>query len=191
MRRTLLLALALLLASALPAAAHRLKLFATVEDGTITGYAFFIGGGRPQGSTIVIRDGAGTEVFRTATDDEGRFAWTPAGPDRFTVTVDARDGHAAETVLEADRFGGPPVPGAPAAAPPAFPLGASPSAATEAGLIEAAVDRAVARQIRPLLEAYDAAEGRARFNDVMGGIGMIVGLAGIALWASGHRRKDR
>lgn len=58
-------------------------------------------------------------------------------------------------------------------------------------MVEAAVDRAVARQIRPLLEAYDAAEGRARFNDVMGGIGMIIGLAGMALWASARRRKDR
>jgi nickel transport protein len=186
MRRTLLLALALLLAGAMPAAAHRLKLFATVEDGTITGYAFFIGGGRPQGSTIVIRDGAGTEVFRTTTDDEGRFAWKPPGPDRFTVVVDARDGHAAETVLEAERFGGAPMPGAAAGASQAPPQNAG-----EASMIEAAVDRAVARQIRPLLEAYDAAEGRARFNDVMGGIGMIIGLAGIALWASGRRRKDR
>lgn len=188
MSRALLLALALLLASAMPAAAHRLKLFATVEDGAITGYAFFVGGGRPQGSTIVIRDGAGTEVFRTVTDDEGRFAWTPAGPDRFTVTVDARDGHAAETVLEAERFGAAPPSRSPA---PAGTPTAPPPSASDAAMIEAAVDRAVARQIRPLLEAYDAAEGRARFNDVMGGIGMIIGLAGMALWASARRRKDR
>ncbi|NLH79539.1 MAG: hypothetical protein GX458_01670, partial [Phyllobacteriaceae bacterium] len=59
--------------------------------------------------------------------------------------------------------------------------------------IERAVDVAVARQLRPLLEAYDQAEGRLRFNDVAGGIGMIVGLAGAALWVSARRRerKDR
>jgi nickel transport protein len=49
------------------------------------------------------------------------------------------------------------------------------------------VDTAVARQIRPLLEAQAEADGRVRFNDVMGGIGMIVGLAGAALWASARR----
>jgi nickel transport protein len=50
-----------------------------------------------------------------------------------------------------------------------------------------AVDAAVARQLRPLLEAYEAAEGRTRFNDIMGGIGMIMGLAGLALWGSTRR----
>ncbi|PWR23140.1 cobalamin biosynthesis protein CbiM [Zavarzinia compransoris] len=182
MMRRLLIACAMVVAAASPAAAHRLKLFATVEDGTISGYAFFIGGGRPQGAALVIRGSAGTELYRTDTDAEGRFAWKPAGPDRFTVVVDSRDGHIAEVVLDADRFGGQATLTAPAgtstgtAAPPA-----------ETAAIEAAVDRAVARQVRPLLEAYDEAEGRIRFNDVMGGIGMIIGLAGMALWASARR----
>jgi nickel transport protein len=56
--------------------------------------------------------------------------------------------------------------------------------------VEAQVDRAVARQVQPLLEAYDQAEARVRFNDVMGGIGMIVGLAGAGLWALSRRRRD-
>lgn len=174
MIRRLALALVLVLAATAPAAAHRLKLFATVEGDTIAGYAFFIGGGRPQGADIVIRDAAGQVVHRTATDAQGGFAWTPPAPGDFTVTVDARDGHVATIAIGPDRFAEIPTTPAPATSP-------------ETAAIEQAVDRAVARQIRPLLEAYDEAEGRIRFNDVVGGIGMIVGLGGIALWLSGRR----
>ena len=55
-------------------------------------------------------------------------------------------------------------------------------------MIEAAVDAAVARQTRPLMEAFEAMETRLRFNDIVGGIGMIVGLAGAALWAMARRK---
>ena len=207
--RLLVLALAVVLVAS-PALAHRLKLFATVGDGVISGYGFFIGGGRPQGATIVIRDAAGAEVWRGATGADGTFAWTPGAPGDFALTLDARDGHVAEATIAAGRFGDAATTVAPAEAAPIAPAGpvaageaaTDPAATTTAGagasaptdpaalaaLVEAAVDRAVERQTRPLLEAYAEAEGRIRFNDVAGGIGMIAGLAGIALWVSSRRR---
>lgn len=199
--RPLVLALALLVALAGPAAAHRLKLFATVEDGAITGYGFFIGGGRPQGATLVIRDAAGAEVHRGATDAQGAFSWRPPEADDFTLVIDARDGHVADTRIGADRFAGTMLSGpapttdpvASAATAPGIPSAETAATGaldptTLAETIDRAVDRAVARQIRPLLEAYGQADGRIRLNDVAGGVGMIIGLAGIAIWASGRRR---
>lgn len=202
--RAILAAVALMVVWVGPAAAHRLKVFATVEAGTVTGYAFFIGGGRPQGAQVIFRTPGGTDLAETVTDAEGGFSFRPPAPQALEVVVNAGDGHVAEVLLAADRFGpanaapdgpaaaGPePAPHASDAAAPA-PAAASatclPDPAVLAGLVDAAADRAVARQIRPLLEAYAAAEGRVRFNDVMGGIGMIVGLAGTALWVSARRR---
>jgi nickel transport protein len=52
------------------------------------------------------------------------------------------------------------------------------------------VEQAVARQIRPLREALQAHEERVRMRDILGGIGYIVGLAGLALWWSSRRRKE-
>jgi nickel transport protein len=193
-----------LLAGVGGAFAHRLKMFLTVDDGAIAGYAFFVGGGRPDGVEVVVRDAAGAEVFRGRTDDRGAFRWRPSVAADYTVTVDPGDGHRVDGTVEADRLAT-----AIAAAPPAVPAPATPSPAAlpptgspaaEPGptctvdpvaigrLVEAQVDRAVARQLRPLLEAYDQAEGRVRFNDVMGGIGMIAGLAGAGLWAASRRR---
>jgi len=192
---------ALLVVLALPGAAraHRLKLFLTVENGALGGYAFFVGGGRPEGSAFIVKDGGGHEVFRGKTDDQGAFRWKPPAAADYSVTVDAGDGHWIEGFLAADRFGGAPPAPAPAAPLPEpsahapksdVTACAQPDPAALAKLVEAQVDKAVARQLRPLIESYNLAEGRVRLNDVMGGIGMIVGLAGAGLWALARRRKD-
>ena len=197
-RRTLtaLLAAGLLAASVAPAAAHRLKLFLTTETGDITGYAFFVGGGRPEGVEVVVADATGRIVHRGRTDDHGGFRWRPQTVADHTVSIDTGDGHRVSATVAADRLVGaagiapstPPEPAA-TAAPSAAP---APPAEPEAlaRLVEARVDAALERRLRPLMEAYDLAESRLRFNDVMGGVGMIVGLAGAAMWASA-RRRDR
>jgi nickel transport protein len=171
--------------------AHRLKLFATVEDGTVSGYAFFIGGGRPDGAVLVIRDAQGQELYRGTTDQAGVFSWRPPQASDLTLLVDAGDGHVAEAVISEGRFSS--VEGSTSAAATADGAGSASSALPAdskalAEMIDRSVERAVSRQIRPLLEAYSAAEGRVRFNDVAGGVGMIIGLAGAALWALGRRR---
>jgi nickel transport protein len=195
-----------LLALAGPAAAHRLKLFVTVEGVTVSGYAFFVGGGRPQGVAVVIKDAANAELFRGATDDSGAFAWKAPKPADYTLSIDTGDGHMVEEKIAAARFAGGADVAAPAATPPALPAplapppAASAAAATPApacapdpaafnAAVEAAVERAVARQLRPLIEAENAAESRLRVNDIVGGVGMIVGLAGAWMWALARRRR--
>ena len=205
----LVLATIALLAPVNLAEAHRLKMFVTVEDGEISGYAFFIGGGRPTGADVVVKDATGAPVHRGETDDHGTFRWRPPAAADFTVAVDAGDGHWIEGGIAADRFGAaaavstpvPAEPIAPAVVPgPGARADASPMPASLAcpapidpavlaRLVESRVDEVVARRLRPLIEAQTQAEGRLRFNDVMGGVGMIVGLAGAALWARARRRR--
>ena len=181
-----------------PAAAHRLKLFATVDGATISGYGFFIGGGRPEGVEIDVKDGSGAVVHHGRTDDQGAFTWVAPKAGDYTVVMNTGDGHFAETTIAADRFAGAAIPSPPSenasTAAPAV-TGRKPACVVLepeelARYAEPAVDRAVARQLKPLIEAQTAAEGRIRFNDVMGGVGMIVGLAGTAAWAASRRRRD-
>lgn len=180
--RVVILALVAVVLSAAPADAHRLRVFATVEGGVIEGHGFFVGGGRPDGAAVrFVR--AGEVVHATTTDAEGAFAWRPEEPGPITVVVDPGGGHSARVTLGAERFEAVP---ARADAPASGSRAASPDALDPA--IEAAIEAAVARQIRPLLEAEAEARSRIRFNDVMGGIGMILGLAGVALWARTRTR---
>jgi nickel transport protein len=204
--RVAVLALAVLMVAGGPAFAHRLKLFAAVAGNEVSGYGFFIGGGRPAGVPIVARNAEGAEVWRGNTGEDGGFAFTVAQPEALTLVLDAGDGHAVEETLTADRFA--------STAPPAEPIppisatsdatrnAATPSvgvdpltpeieariAARVATSVAAEVDKAVARQIRPLLEAQAAAEGRIRVNDVLGGLGWIAGLVGVALFFTRRRK---
>ena len=160
---------------AFPAEAHRLRVFAIVEDGTIRGHAFFVGGGRPAGARVAILDDT-TVLHEMRTVAAGGFRWRAPVNGPITVRVDTGDGHGASGLVGA-------VP-APETAP-------APRARLDPA-IEAAIEAAVARQTAPLVEAMLANDARLRFNDVVGGVGMIVGLAGIALWATVRARgKER
>jgi nickel transport protein len=186
--RVAVLALALVMLAGGSAWAHRLKLFAAVAGNEVSGYGFFVGGGRPAGVPIIARDVSGAEIWRGTTGDDGAFAFTVTKPETLTLSLDAGDGHAVEETLSADRFGAAPEPPASTAPKQASaPISAEAKArllARVSAVVAAEVDKAVARQIRPLLEAQAAAEARIRLNDILGGLGWIAGLVGVGLYFS-------
>lgn len=187
-----------------PADAHRLILFVKVEDGALRGYGFFAGGGRPGEATLTIRNAAGVELFRGPAAPDGSFSFRPAVPAELNVVMDAGDGHVATAHVAGERFGSGPAmqpigtarasPGEPGAAKEDAhadrPSGGGAASPDIAALVDRSVDRAVSRQIAPLLEAYAQAEARVRFNEVVSGIAVIIGLAGLLLWGFSRRRRD-
>lgn len=180
LRRVLILLCALLLAG--PAAAHSLRVFARVEGGQVSGYGFFIGGGRPQGVDWQAQMGPET-IARGQTDARGSFGF-PA-PATVTgdvvVTVNTGEGHIASTTLKPERFGGAPMPAAAVIEPAMAPDG------TGAALSRADVEAAVAAQVAPLMERIEQMDARMRLTDLLSGVFLILGLAGMALWARGRR----
>lgn len=192
------LALALLIALASPAAAHKLKVFATVAGAEVTGYAFFVGGGRAQGTGWVAQDATGATLAEGKTDAEGRYRFTPpAGAGDITVIVNTEEGHIAQAVLPAARLegraeaagSGSAGPAAGASLAAAGVVTAAPATpARDDAALAALVEAAVQRQIEPLQEQIEAMDARLRLTDVMSGIFLIIGLAGIGLFLRGRRR---
>lgn len=186
---TLLAGLLALLALS-PAEAHRLRVFATVQQGEISGYAYFVGGARAKGASVVFRTGANRELHRMKADANGAFKWRPDAPQTIRIVVNAGEGHVGRLVIDRARFSG--------RRSDAGPDGEETTQATAAmgeslsapdrETIEAAVDAAVERHTRPLMEAFETMETRMRFNDIVGGIGMIVGVAGAAMWGLSRRK---
>ncbi len=194
--RFLLLLIAATLCFATMAEAHRLNLFATVEGDTVHGYGFFVGGGRPSEAQLIIRNAQGVELFKGPAGEDGSFSFTPAAPADLVLTLNAGDGHVAEAHIAANRFSQYGAQGAASSTkaetatntPKGAALPASPSPEELSAMIDRSVDRAVSRQIAPLLEAYAEADGRARFSDIVSGIAVIIGLAGLFLWAKSRGR---
>ncbi len=178
---------ALLMLAAPPALAHKLKVFAAAEGAAITGTAYFAGGGKAMDSAgrLLGADGAVVAEFRT--DAHGNFRLSVPLRQDYRVAVDSGDGHVAEAVVRADELP-PSLPAPPAsvAAPDPAPV-AAPTAVDGAPLAAEAFEAAVARQILPLRQQLDAMEERARFSDIMGGVGTIFGLFGIWAWVAARR----
>jgi len=168
---------ALLLAA--PAHAHKLKVFATTEGARVLGSAYFAGGGVAAGIAVTVDGPAGETLFQGRTDESGRFAFDAARRVDHRISVDGGDGHFARftvpaadlpPTLPAGERGGvseaaPAIPGVGAAVAPAAPT---------------CGEESLARQIRPLREQIEAWHEKIWWHDVLGGLGYIVGLAGLA-----------
>lgn len=192
-----------------PAAAHRLQVFAAAAGDVIEGSAYFAGGAPAVGVRVRIESADGRVLAEIAPAADGSFSYHAKAPVDHRVVVRSADGHRAQWLVGAlelaPAFGeagdmnlsaagasgesgiasvtatdlavkGPAADSAPELGPAMHE-----TAKLDSALI-AALERAVARQVRPLREELAASDARAGLRDVLGGIGYIVGLAGLALW---------
>jgi nickel transport protein len=197
------LLLVLLLACAGPASAHKLLMFAAADGAHIDGEVFFAGGGKAAGVPVSVTDAAGKVLAELRSGPDGRFSYTAEAPTAHHLVAMTPDGHRAEWRVGAEELAAA-LPAAAAEEAPAAladdqgAVGAD--AAEKAGApaeptldpaLLAAIEQAVAHQVRPLREEAAAARHAAGFRDVLGGIGYIVGLAGLGLWWQSRKSAGR
>ena len=189
-------------ASSRAAAAHHLVVFATVEEKTIAGEAYVRGGGAVADAAVTVLDSRGEKLGETTTDGEGMFRFEVRFRCDHRLVVDAGAGHRAEYTVSVDelpddlppRDGPSVVVGAMSTDPPgesvlpesAHVEGAPPSTAD----LEKKVD-ALGRQVTELRKDLDGFKNELRIQDVLGGIGYILGLMGLAFYFLGLRRRDQ
>ena len=170
---------------------HKLKVFATGEGGAITGYVYFPGGGRARDLTVVALAPDGSEAGQASTNDEGEFTIPVTGRSDYTVVAETADGHRAEFLVAAEELSAAlPARSEPAAVQAESTTAASDEPEADADGMRRLVEEAVRKQVRPLREQLDAYEEKVGFRDVIGGIGYIIGLAGIAFYFLGVRKRD-
>ncbi|ADC61472.1 hypothetical protein [Allochromatium vinosum] len=206
MSRTASVWLLLLALMSQPALAHKLKVFAQTEGDWIRGRAYFVGGAGAGGARVEIQDSEGRVLAELTPADDGSFAYRTLAPVEHRLVARTGDGHSAQwTIAGETRQGafsppadprddsGPPPTQPPADAPaPTAPLDHAPVApqTIDPALI-GAIEQALARQTHPLAERLNTLEERVRFQDVLGGIGYILGLTGLALWWRCRRAGER
>lgn len=176
------------------ALAHKVGLYAYVEDGQIKGQAYFAGGGKAVNSPVAARDGAGKDLGQAVTDGQGRFSLPlPAGiapPLRLTLL--ASQGHQASYEIAANELSGA-APSTPAPAPAAEASAPGAASAPGPGLDSAELERVVAKVVGEKLAPLNAqvarlaGERQVTVHDVAAGIGYILGLFGLAAWFKSRR----
>lgn len=185
-----------------PAYAHKIKLFATGDGSVISGYVYFPGGGRAKKVTVQVLGPDGRILGSVTTDKNGDFTFEAKFQCDHKLVVSTLDGHSASYMVKAGELAGslpayhyssdsayePQEPGAPGARETAS--APSPASATSKEL-EAMIEAAVNEKIRPLREQLEALSEKRRLQDVLGGIGYILGLSGVAFYCAGLGRKKR
>lgn len=183
------------------ARAHKVNLFAYVEDDTVITESYFSDGRKCRDSTIEVFDKRGKKLAEGKTDEEGRFSFRPPIRTDLVIRLTASMGHHAEYVVPASDLSdkipaGPAAEAVSAKGPARSPDEASDSlesppvqhrASTED--IEQAVEKALSRQLAPIRRALEESRRARRFSDVVGGIGYIVGLMGLILYFRSRQRR--
>ncbi len=178
--------------------AHRVKVFATVSGNTIEGSAYFPGGGTLPNADIRI-EGPGKELLGTVTtNSKGEFSFVVTRACAHHIILELPDGHSAEftvpedALLFAENARGDTAAGSQTTAsdPEEGNRGVEGHHAPEiSGQLEMMIDAAVARRIKPLELQVERLIDQRRFQDILGGIGYIFGLMGIAFWIGGVARR--
>lgn len=157
------IAATVLLLAAGAACAHGLVLTAQGEGTHVSGQVRYSDNTPAVGIFVEVRatEGDGPPLAEASTDAEGRFRLPAPATRPLRVIAEGEEGHRAEVVAHA------------------VPLVVGGTADTDAAVAT----------LRLLREDISRLESRIRLQDVIGGIGYIVGIAGIAAWLAARRRK--
>ena len=196
-----------LLMPCIDAGAHNVTVFAWVDGNTVFVESKFSGGRRAKNAPVEVYDSSGNLLITDVTDQQGGYSFTVPSKNGLRIVVLAGMGHKGEWIIpaadlaeSASTDAKPPLaaggsqpagelalnPSAAADSPPASTEPAGPTAVD----IEKAVEKALDKKLAPVMKIL--AESRKTgpdLRDILGGLGYIVGLVGLAAYLSYRRSK--
>ncbi|WP_370280223.1 hypothetical protein [Pontibacterium sp.] len=183
MRKSILMALALSASMSVPVFAHNVVGGVYAIGNTIEGEVGFSNGDMAKAGIVVqVRDATGNVIGESVIEDEGMFVFDATKRIDHYFHADLSAGHVLELVLPADEL------------PATLPGGSAPvtkasvttSSVSMSGVdqvaLEQMIEKAVAKQVKPLRKELAAYKEKASLQDVLGGIGYIFGLVGLGIW---------
>jgi nickel transport protein len=188
-------------ACATPALAHRVLIYAYAEGDTIYTDSKFVPDTPVRQGKILVMDKNTDKVLLTGqTDDQGKFAFkipSEAAAQKLDleIVVEAAMGHRGEWLLKADKYLTGATPGSSAAPAPASPTGPVAGGSKPANIdqqaLEAALNKALERQLGPINEKLtELTIHRTSPTDIIGGIGYILGLFGLGAYFLSKRKNN-
>ena len=160
------------------ALAHRVFLTAYVEGDAVFVEAGFSDGTLCKHSIIEVFDPSGKKLLEGKTDEKGGFSFKPPQKTDLKIILDAGMGHIDEYLLSADEL--PEI-----TAESVEPLEETKSVAQiDSKEIELIVDRVIQKRLHPLIQLVAKSQRKTGVSatEIFGGIGYILGLAGIAIY---------
>ncbi|MCY4043550.1 MAG: hypothetical protein OXE99_00560 [Cellvibrionales bacterium] len=174
-----LISFACLLLLSIQASSHKVLTMVYTTGMTVEGQiAFSDGSFAPKDTSVQVFKNE-ERVGEVAVDDFGRFVYQAVTPSDYRFHVDMGAGHIANMQVAAEDFSAyTEVSGAD---------NLSESAVESSVYTSATLEAVVAKQIRPLREEIFALKEKRYWMDILGGIGFILGVFGVAAWVQSRK----
>ncbi|MCW2310216.1 transthyretin-like family protein [Rhodobium gokarnense] len=176
-----------------PALAHKVVLSVYAVGEALEGEVGFSNGDMAENARIDIYDDAEKKIGETTTDGDGYFTYRPTQKSVHVFRADLGAGHVAEARVEIADLPQAAAP-ATAAADPATPA-VAPAGTVSAAMVpglsaeqRAVIAEEIRRELRPLRREIAAYKEKNDLQNVLGGIGYIIGLFGVAFYVAARRR---
>ena len=203
----LILVVAWLVFCAMPAWAHKVMIFAWVEGDTVYTQSKFSGGKKVRNSTVVVYDKQRNQLLEGKTDERGEFSFKVPRKTDLKIVLKASMGHMAEWTIPAKEIAavddkakgnaseiGVGVATKDAALSTDTERSMELPGVTAVGLnrqqVKALIDASLDRKLAPIQKMLtDSLDHGPTVTEVIGGIGYIFGLVGVAMYFSSRRKK--
>ena len=195
------LILAILFLATGQAQAHKVKVFAAVQGRKVVCRGFFPGGGKPKNCPIKVFLPDGSLLIEGKTDENGRFEFEATVRADLKVVLEGGEGHRAEYTIRSDAFpeelagiNGETKPAAAASDSNPPPTESPQTTRLDEEQLRRIVRSVIQEELLALREELMEAEAKGPgITEIIGGIGYIMGIMGIALYfhskSSGCRRE--
>lgn len=183
--------MAALLLTAFPAWAHKVSVFGYVENGWLLGEGYFPGGGKAKASKVELLDQKGRVLATTKTDNNGAFKMElPKAKGPLKLVILAGMGHKGQYVLTTQDLGQGQA-GEHQAPDALTSQSGAQGGQIDQAMLQAAIEKALDQQLAPLKAqiAKLQAERAIGVTDVLGGLGYILGLLGLAAYMKNRKQK--
>ncbi len=187
----LLVIFCLVLLLPLNAQAHRVNVFAWVEDGTVYTQSKFGGGNKVINGKIEVYDDNAKLLLSGTTDDQGEFSFAIPQKSALKIVLIATMGHRSEwhiPLAEIDASAENNSNDAPELETPTLQPERQSSSQVDLQQLETIIDRVVERKLKPVSSALaNLQQPGPSLHDIIAGVGYIFGLMGIAAWVRYRR----
>ncbi|MBT6273344.1 MAG: cobalt ABC transporter permease [Chromatiales bacterium] len=164
---------------------HRVILSVYASGGALEGEVGFSSGDMAARTQVRVSDPDGNEIGKVTTDADGLFGFTPTRAINHIFQVNLGAGHVAESHVPAEDLPG--FGGATRSQPPG-PIAVTPQAGHSVSADERQLAKLIANEIKPLRREIAAYKEKNNLQTILGGIGYIVGLFGIAFYLAARQR---
>jgi nickel transport protein len=194
--------------SGTPVFAHKVTIFAWVEGDTVYTRSKFSRGKRVKNSSVFLFDSDGNKLLEGKTDDNGEFSFKITKQSALKVVLKASMGHMAEWTIPLEEINPEAVSNnskpesdikdsyETSSHSPTINSGTDIYAPIESYRIsrreiKKLIDESLDKKLAPIMNILaDSYGGGPSLTEIIGGIGYIVGLMGVAMYFTSRRKRN-